>query len=107
MQLFVKSGLSLDELAKRVKELALSSYETQLRDGLNLGGGEYFKFSGKENTILLVSNDTDHLEIFIESMAAFPYYFYLRSGSQNVLQDLHTVLSTHGLECELGDYSQL
>lgn len=111
MRLHLKSNLSLEHLAKRITELALPDFERQLRDGLNLGGGEYFKFFRGETEILLVCNDADHADVFIESRKAFPYYCYVWRGPEDVLERMLATLTKHGFECELekdqGDKSTL
>ena len=103
MHLYIKSDLSLEEVAVRISERVLPGYESQLRDGLNLGGGEYFKFSRDDKQILLVCNDDEHLEVFMEAYQAFPYYCYARKGADDLLDEMKVALSQQGFECELGD----
>ncbi|HEY8099396.1 MAG TPA: hypothetical protein VIF82_01485 [Burkholderiaceae bacterium] len=101
MQLYLKSDLPFEDLAKHMAEKVLPAYKVELRDGLNLGGGEYYKFSSVESTILLVCNDTDHYEVFVESMQDFPYYFYVRAGFKDVLEKMRDTLTAQGFECEI------
>ena len=91
----------MDQLAARIAEVALHDFVQEKRDGLNLGGGEYFKFSKDGVEIILVCNDTDHLEVFVESYQQFPFYCYSRRGEEGALQELLATLSEHGLACEL------
>jgi hypothetical protein len=103
-RLYLKSELSLEELAAHISTISLPTFERQLRDGLNLGGGEYFKFSRDENTILLVCNDDEHLEVFVEEMKTFPYYCYARTGTgDEILQEMRSSLTAQGFECDLDD----
>jgi hypothetical protein len=90
--LFIKSSFSLDQLAARIAEVALHDF---------VQGGEYFKFSKDGVEIILVCNDTDHLEVFVESYQQFPFYCYSRRGAEGALQELLATLSEHGLACEL------
>lgn len=103
MHLYLKSDRSLEETANSIVEVALPSYERQLRDGLNLGGGEYFKFFTNESEVLLVCNDKDHFEVFVEERASFPFYCYARKGGDAILEAMFSSLKHAGFECELGN----
>ena len=103
MYLYLKSDNSLEEAAAAIGVVALPQYDRQLRDGLNLGGGEYFKFLATDTEILLVCNDADHKEVFVEEKAAFPFYCYVRKGSDKILETMLSSLKGAGLECELAD----
>lgn len=103
MELYVKTELHLQELAEQVSKKALKSFRRELRDGLNLGGGEYFKFFNEESEILLVCNDADHAEVFVESRMEFPFFFYVRRGPAEALTRLSMALSKEGLVCELAN----
>ena len=52
MHLYLKLNGTLAEAADLITSAALPTYERQLRDGLNLGGGEYFKFSDATSEVL-------------------------------------------------------
>lgn len=103
MELYLKTNLLLKTLAERIAMIALPGYEIQLRDGLNLGGGKYFNFHKEGSTILLVSNDTKHGEVFVASRETFPYYCYVREGSEEVLKNISLALSKNGIDCELAN----
>lgn len=107
MELYIKCDLTLEELAEKAWKVALNSFQRERRDGQNLGGGEYFKFFNEESEILLVCNDTDHIEVFVESRSAFPYFFYVRKGPTEALNRLSTSLLNAGLVCELANGGQL
>ncbi|NWJ42609.1 MAG: hypothetical protein HXX12_16730 [Geothrix sp.] len=98
MKLFVKSERTFNELAALVKQECLPDYGMELRDGLNLGGGEYFKFSHAQSEILFVQN---HSEVFVESMKDFPFYFYILKGSTAPLKPLHKSISDLEFVCVL------
>lgn len=102
MHLYLKVEGTLEETADIVAAVALPGHERQLRDGLNLGGGEYFKFISAESEILLVHNDTDHLEVFVEERASFPFYCYARNGGADTLDAMVLPLRAAGVICELG-----
>jgi hypothetical protein len=103
MHLYLMSDRNLEETAHSIVEFALPSYECQLRDGLNLGGGEYFKFFANESEVLLVCNDEDHMEVFVEERASFPFYCYARKGEHGILEAMFSSLKAAGFECELGN----
>jgi len=81
-------------------------FQFQLREGLNLGGGSYYKFFDDETEILLVCNDEDHAEVYVEAEKEFPFYCYYRSGDVDLLRKVQSDLSTQGVECELRDVDE-
>jgi len=110
MELYVKSDLSLAEFGKLVGTQALQSYHAELRDGLNIGGGEYFSFkkpttsysSSKEprtNIVLCKNRGEAHIPL----MADFLYYFYVYEGSDDLLRQLAAALENHGLSVKFED----
>lgn len=101
MKLFLNVPLSLEEVASAVGKIALPDYPPQRREGLNLGGGDYFIFTKKSSTVLLVCNDDRHAEVYVESQKAFPYYLYVLRGRDGVLEKAHKALSKKGIECRL------
>lgn len=103
MHLYLKSNRTLEETAHSIGRIVLPYHDCQLREGLNLGGGEYFKFSSAESEILLVCNDEEHMEVFIEERAAYPFYCYSRKGGIEVLEQMLSSLRSAGFECELAD----
>lgn len=103
MRLYIKSNRPLEEIANSIVAVALPDHECQLRDGLNIGGGEYFKFFTANSEITLVCNDADHLDVFAEEKASFPFYCYPRKGGNATLEAMHSFLKITGLECELDD----
>lgn len=103
MQLYVKCDLPLPALAEQVSMGALGNFRHELREGLNLGGGEYFRFFNERSEILLVRNDPDHAEVFVESRAEYPYYFYVRKGPAEALKELSIALTKTGYVCRLAN----
>lgn len=101
MHLYIKSPLSLDKTARAVARIALPGYQYQAREGLNLGGGEYFRFFAEAAEVLLVCNDTAHAEVFIGERAAFPFYCHLRKGNHAILVAMQAALAQAGFDCEL------
>jgi hypothetical protein len=81
----------------------LQGFRCELRDGLNLGGGDYFLFSRGDEEIVLVANDAGHAEVFIPDRATFPYYFYVYQGPEALLDPIRAALSTSGIACDLDD----
>lgn len=88
-----------------VGKIAMPDYQAERREGLNLGGGDYFNFTKEGSTVLLVCNDDRHAEVYIESQKAFPYYFYVHKGDDGVLEEAHAALSKNAIECRLGKES--
>lgn len=103
MRLYLKNNRSLEDTASAIAAVALPDHKCQLRDGLNLGGGEYFKFFTSESEILLVCNDQEHMEVFVKEKASFPFYCYVWKGSDAILEAMLSSLQGAGFACELFD----
>jgi hypothetical protein len=103
MQLYLQSKLSFAEVAALVGRVALPDFASELRDGLNLGGGDYFQFARNGTEVLLVCNDTDHAEVYVPSRGDWPYYCYVWRGSEEVLEAMGATLSKKGVTSELAD----
>ena len=103
MQLYLNSELPFKGFAEYLKNLALPSYSQELRDGLNVGGGEYYRFQNADQEVVLVCNDLNHAEVFVETKLSFPYSCWVRKGSIGILEDMALALSKHGIHCELAD----
>ena len=103
MELFIQSSLAFEALAERINEIALPGFDSELREGLNLGGGQYFKFSQSPVEVLLVCNDAEHAEVFLPEKASFPFYCYVRKGSDEMLEMMAQTLANNGITCEVGD----
>lgn len=101
--LYIQSSLSFEEVARRASSTALQGFRCELRDGLNLGGGNYFLFSRRDAEIILVANDADHADVLIPDRAPFAYYFYVYQGSETLLDPIRAALSSAGIACELDD----
>src|SRR5580700_3821544 len=99
-RLYLKLDHSLEKVAHRVGEIALPGFRSELRDGLNLGGGDYFKFAGDGAEVLLVCNDADHAEVFVPERAEFPYYCYVRKGDDSIIERMQNALSAAGITCK-------
>lgn len=100
-RLYLKLSGSLEQIARRVGEVALPTYRCQLRDGLNAGGGNYFLFVGDDAEVLLVCNDSYHAEVFVPERAAFPFYCYVWKGDDSILESMQHVLSDTGIASEI------
>ena len=103
MNLYLKLDQTLEEAANLIASVALPRHEREIRDGLNLGGGEYFKFFNADSEILLVCNDAEHMEVFVEEQAKFSFYCYARKGGHAILDSMLTSLQSAGVECEIGE----
>ena len=101
MHLYLRLTGQLDGVAKKIEELALRGWSSQLREGLNLGGGEYYKFEHSGAEVLLVRNDEDHAEVFIEERKEFPFYLYARKGGDLALEQIKVSLVANNVICEL------
>ena len=103
MELYLKTNLTIREVADKIASRILVGFVVQARDGLNLGGGDYFLFERDRTEVILVSNDTDHADVFVSSRQTFPYYCYVCRGSQDILERMLDALPSIGLEGELGN----
>lgn len=103
MNLYLELGQTLEEAANLIASVALPHHEHEIRDGLNLGGGEYFKFFNADSEILLVCNDEEHMEVFVEERSKFSFYCYARKGGHAILDSMLMSLQRAGVKCEIGD----
>jgi len=101
--LFTKLDLPLAQAADRIIEVALPTYDSQVSDGLNIGGGTYTRFANGETEIILVCNDEMHPDVFLPSHKEFPYYCYVYRGSPAVLDAMRSCFITRGIQCEFGE----
>lgn len=106
MELYIQSSLDLEALAGQINRIALPGFDRELREGLNLGGGEYFKFSQSSVEVLLLRNDAEHAEVFLPERASFPFHCYVRKGGNAILEKMAQALAGGGISCELGDEGQ-
>jgi hypothetical protein len=104
MELYLESGLSLEELGKKVIQIALPAYAGEVRDDSNMGGGAYYELTYNKNRIILIRHDSDHAQYFVERMKDFPYFFCISSGPSEILEDMLDSLTAAGFTCELADY---
>ena len=102
-QLFLKTALSFEAIADQIGAISLPGFQRELRDGLNLGGGDYYKFWDGDTEVLLVANDAEHAEVFVPSRSLWKYYCYVWRGGDTVLHGMHAALSNGGVTCELAD----
>jgi hypothetical protein len=100
-RLYLKLDDSLEKAACRVGEVALPRFSLELRDGLNMGGGDYFRFADGVAEVFLVCNDADHAEVFVPERASFPYYCYVAEGGDSILESMKEALNAVGVACEI------
>ena len=91
------------EAAKQIGDSALRGWQSELCEGLNLGGGDYFKFTDGSVDVLLVCNDADRAEVFVESRWEFPYYCYVREGNDSLLERMRMELASADILSELDE----
>ncbi len=101
MYLYLKFDGQLEDVARYVASNTLQGWDIELREGLNLGGGEYYKFERLGAEVILVCNDADHAEVFIEERKEFPFYFHWRDGGDEILEEIRAKLIAAGVVCEL------
>jgi|SRR5476649_1032953 hypothetical protein len=104
MELYVKSELTLEALAAKVIREALPAYTGEIREDQDVGGGRYYALNFDKNEIILIHNHSGHARYFVEAMKQFSYYFYVRSGPEELLPDMQDSLSAAGFSCELADH---
>jgi hypothetical protein len=101
--LFAKLTLPLEQAAERIIQIALPTYIYQLRDGLNIGGGSYIRFTKDDTEIMLVCNDEMHPDVFVPSRKEFLYYCFVYRGSAVLLDAMRSSLISSGIKCEFGE----
>src|ERR1051325_3998753 len=97
MQLHLNTTLSLSDVAEQIASHILRGCEVEERDGLNLGGGDYFLFKSGSTEVILVSNDADHADVFVPERKDFPYYCYVWAGSEDLLERMLSSLPAANL----------
>jgi len=102
MHLYLKLEGSLEDAARKVADLALRGWTAQLREGLNLGGGEYYKFERPSSEVLLVCNDEDHPDVFYQERKEFPFYLYCygQENGDHVLEEIRRSIEST-VTCEM------
>ena len=90
VETYIRSQRSLAQVAEDIKRV-LRPENSEMRDGLNLGGGEYYLFEAPDYEIHLVSNRG---EVRVEEMSAYNFYLRVyRSAASEVEQQLSIVSS--------------
>jgi hypothetical protein len=102
-QLFLKTALPFRGVADQLASRVLGGFEVQERDGLNLGGGEYFMLKNGDTVVVLVSNDADHAEVFVPSHEEFRYYCYVWRGPEEILERMFAALPGADLAGKLAE----
>ena len=102
MQLYLKTRMSFREVAVLLASRVLPDSELEERDGLNMGGGDYYSLKSGGTEVILVSNDADHAEVFVPTREAFRYYCFVHRGPEDTLARMLASLPS-GLDGELAD----
>jgi hypothetical protein len=100
-RLFVQDSRTFVQLARVIREAALSGFAQSLRDGLNLGGGDYYLYERNGTKVLLVHNDSDHPDIFVPAHAGCAFSMYVHSGDDSLLDAVCRDLNAAGVRCYL------
>ncbi|HEY1717242.1 MAG TPA: hypothetical protein VGH42_02985 [Verrucomicrobiae bacterium] len=92
MKIFFKTNLNLEELATAIRKIlniptTNRSRIVQARDGLNIGGGQYFYFETFGLELFLIRNAG---EVLVPEMADYNFYFYAQNP-KNLHQDLSEI----------------
>ena len=103
MHLYLKHVGTLHKVAGQVGSIAFRGWRPELRDGLDLGGGEYYKFERSGVEIVLVCNDAEHPEVYVEERKEYPFYFYShgRMNGDKALEEVRESLAKSGLTCKI------
>ncbi len=100
----------MGELAKFVAP-GMPNLNWEMREGLNLGGGEYVRFfdpgakpfdSAAE--ILLIHNDRYHPEVFVDRHKAFGYCCHAYPNLEESIRDVGSLLLEKGIRCLIGTF---
>jgi hypothetical protein len=100
-RLFVQGSWTFAHLAQVIGEAALTGYAQSLRDGSNLGGGDYYLYERDGKKVLLVHNDSAHPDVFVPDHAACNFSLYVHSGEESILDAACQTLSEAGIGCYL------
>lgn len=97
-RIFIRDSRSLEQLARAVQLAAMPDYTVTLRDGLNLGGGDYYSFASDKATICLVYNDSEHEDVFVPEYADATSSIYVYIGEESLLDFIAQRLTEAGLD---------
>ena len=91
---YIATTIPIEAAAELIREVVLPGCEIEERDGLNIGGGQYFR---------LRQNDTGFVLCWSEQYASppsprFTYCAYVSDGPEEELDRLASKLSAHGVE---------
>ena len=100
-RLFIQGSWNLAHLAQVIRDAALSDFKQSLRDGLNLGGGNYYLYERNGEKLILVHNDSDHPDVFVSDHAACGFSMYVHAGDDSVLDAACRALTEAGIRCYL------
>jgi hypothetical protein len=100
---FIRDSRTFHQVADIVAAVALPGYTRTLRDGLNLGGGDYYCFESGPNRVLLVHNDEAHPDVFVPEYVEHRFSIYVYQGDPFILEKLCSRLNDAGLSCVVGD----
>jgi hypothetical protein len=102
-RLFIQGSNDFAALAETINEVALVGFTRQLRDGLNIGGGDYYLYELTGRKVVLVHNDVDHPDVFVPSEVRSPFSMYVFAGDDGILDAACRALTEAGLQCHLAD----
>ncbi|GEM_PF-2465035 len=99
--LFINSGLPFAQVAETIHRVAFPDFDCEERDGLNVGGGNYFRFRRDRDQVILVCNDLAHGEVFVPERSEYPFYCYSNDDGDAVLQSAKTALLRADISCDI------
>jgi hypothetical protein len=102
-RVFVRDSRKLGDLAQAVQVAALVDFKLTLRDGLNLGGGEYYSFEQGPTIVLLVLNDRDHADVFAPQHADCRFSLFVYRGDGSILAAVNERLNASGIAAYVAD----
>jgi hypothetical protein len=100
-RVFIRDLRKFDELARAVHAIALSGCSMSLRDGLNLGGGDYYSFESDATRVILAYNDPAHPDVFVPEHAECAYSLYVYLGDASILHRACQCLNQAGIAAYL------
>jgi hypothetical protein len=99
--LFIRSSLAFAKTADLVHRVAFPDFTFELRDGLNVGGGDYYKFYRGRDEIILVCNDLAHGEVFRPERSEYPFYCYAGRLEDESFTQAQVALEGAGVDCRI------
>jgi hypothetical protein len=91
---YISTNLPIESVVRLINVGSFVEFEVEEREGLNIGGGQYFRVFDQDRELVLCwsENYADPPE------ARFRYCLYVRRGSDNLLEQAAEQVSKQGAD---------